>query len=256
MTLRETSSHKHGASAVSGFMLATLLALFGVQANAQGVDKHVSLTGIQSGTVISGGAGFAAISLTDKRAPGLGQEDGSAVVGLGFGNAKRNVGVQVAVHATSLRDGVGNSGYVSLKFSRRLLNGRNPVSGSLRLGQLANWGKADGLEETAAMAFTRSMKMTLGNGEVYPTRMTLGAGTHLRNSYTDPGVFAGVGIGLTETTAASIAWTGDGIRLGTKFRFDWAENASFGLSIDDATNRINKRRVIVSVGYRFDLFGG
>jgi len=61
---------------------------------------------------------------------------------------------------------------------------------------------------------------------------------------------------LTQSTAASIAWTGDSFTLGASFRFKAAKDMVINLSVDDATNRNDNRRAILSVGYRFNLFGG
>ncbi|MGB3245134.1 MAG: hypothetical protein WBB25_11405 [Sulfitobacter sp.] len=256
MTLLNILHNSRRIYAFTAALCMFLLAFGGTQVAAQEASKHLALIGIQSGTVAPSGIGFAGFALTNKRAPKVSDGDGSAFVGFGFGDATRTVGVQATAHITSVKDSFGDSGYLSLKFSRRLLDGPSPVYASLRFGQLANWGDADGRDETAAVAISRFSHLTLGNGERLPVMMTLGAGTHLRNFETDPGVFAGFGVGLTQTTAASLAWTGDSLSVGTSFRFKGAEDIIFGLSVDDATDRNDNRRVILSVGYRFNLFGG
>lgn len=241
---------------------ATLGALCGTiwagHATAQDYRPHLTLIGIQSATVAPHGAGFAALSLTNQRAPGDDSNDGSAVVGLGFGNAIESVGVQLNVNITSLTDDFGDSGSLSLKFGRRLVAGPNPVYGSVIFGELANWGDADGQPETIDVAITRFSQLSLGSGDrVYPVMMTLGAGSHLRNFDTDPGIFAGFGIGLSETTAASVAWTGESVTLGAGFKFRGAEDLRVSVSVDDLFNDVDNRRFILSLGYRFNnLFGG
>lgn len=238
---------------------AALCAMFIVTSvHAQERRPHLTLIGIQSATVAPHGAGFAALSLTNKRAPGDDSDDGSAVVGLGFGNAFDSVGVQVAAHITSLENDFGDSGYFSLKFGKRLAAGPNPVFGSIRAGKLAGWGDAEGEDETLDVAITRFSALSFGSSDrVHPIMMTLGAGTKRRNDDTDAGIFAGIGIGLTETTSASVAWTGESVTIGTGFKFQGAENVRVNLSVDDVFDDVDNRRVILTVGYRFNnLFGG
>jgi hypothetical protein len=224
---------------------------------AQEAPRHLALSGIQSGLTAQRGTGFLAFSFTDQRAPNVDDEDGSLVMGLGFGDANKTVGVQVAAHVTSLKDSFGDSGYLSLRFSKRLSAGPRPVYGSLQFGQLANWGDANGRDETASFAITRFTEVSFGGARPHPVMMTIGAGTHVRDFETKAGVFGGVGIGLTENIATSIAWTGDVLTVGADFRIPGYDDVLFGISIDDVTDRKDNRRIILSVGYKFDnLFGG
>ena len=245
--------------ALAGMLAAFLVSAAGATvASAQDGQIHLRLLGIQSATVAPHGMGFAALSLTNKRAPGDNSNDGSAILGFGLGDAENSVGVQLNAHITSLTDDFGDSGYLSIKASRRLAAGPSPVYGSLMFGQLANWGDANPRDVTFSAAITRfSWANTDGAGRAYPLMMTLGAGTDLRNNDTDPGVFAGIGVGLSETMSASLAWTGESVTVGTGFKIRGLDDIGFGLSVDDAFNQVDNRRLIFSIGYRFNnLFGG
>lgn len=219
---------------------------------------HLGLLGINTGTTIPADVGFAAISLTNQRDPINSDGDGTAVFGYGFGDPVAAVGGQVSLNITSLTDDFGDSGYLALKFSRQLAAGSAPVYGSLEFGQLANWGDDDGRDVTTSLTFTRFSQIDRGPGrQALPVMMSLGAGSHLRNGDTDPAVFGGIGVGISPSTALSIAWTGDDLTVGGSFKIAGAENLAIGIGIDDATDRNDNRRLVVSFGYRFDnLFGG
>lgn len=227
-------------------------------AHAQSKQKHLALTGISSATVAPHGLGFVGLSYTSKRAIVNSGGDGSAVVGFGVGDANKNIGLQFSANITSLSDDFGDSGYFSIKASRQIGKQDNPTYASLSLGQLGNWGDANGLDETATVAVTHFTQWTLGaRQEQYPIMMTIGAGTNLRNFNSDPGVFAGIGIGLTEYVATSIAWTGETVSIGGGFKLEGADDLFLAVSIDDAFNQEDSQRLTVSVGYQFkNLFGG
>lgn len=254
--VKKISQKKPGRAALLAAILVS--GAFTSAAVAQEGRVHLRLLGIQSATVAPHGVGFAALSLTNKRAPGDNSNDGSAVLGFGLGDAENSVGVQLNAHITSLTDDFGDSGYLSIKASRRLSAGQSPVYGSLIFGQLANWGDANPRDANFSAAITRfTWVNNEGSGRAYPLMMTLGAGTDLRNNDTDPGVFAGIGVGLSENMSASLAWTGESVTVGTGFKIRGLDDIGFGLAIDDALNQVDNRRLILSIGYRFNnLFGG
>jgi hypothetical protein len=236
--------------------IAVIAGLTGA-AHAQSKPKHLGLAGISSATVAPHGMGFVGLSYTSKRAIVNTGADGSASVGFGLGDANRTVGFQFAAHITSLSDDFGDSGYFEVKASKLISSGPNPTYASLTLGQLANWGDADGLDETAKIALTHFTQWTLGaRQEQYPVMMTIGAGTNLRNFDSEPAVFAGIGIGLTEYASTSIAWTGDSVSIGGGFKIKGAEDMILSVSVDDAFNQVDRQRLTVSIGYQFqNLFG-
>jgi hypothetical protein len=251
-----------GTSLLSGLPKAlaaiSLIAGLTSTAHAQSKQKHLSLVGISSATVAPHGMGFVGLSYTTKRAIGNSGSDGSAVVGFGLGDANKTIGLQFSANITSLTDDFGDSGYFEVKASKLISSENNPTYASLTLGQLANWGDADGIDETAKIALTHFTQWTMGAGqEQYPVMMTIGAGTNLKNFDSEPAIFAGIGIGLSEYVSTSFAWTGDSVSIGGGFKIKGADDLVIAVSFDDAFNQLDRQRLTVSVGYKFkNLFGG
>lgn len=240
--------------------LTTALVLCLASAASAAEDrKHLTLNGIMSATVASNGLAFVGLSGTTK-AVSSGRTDGSLAFGVGFGNAEDRLGVQLTANITSLTAdsggfGFGDSGYLALKFSKRL--GERPVYLGLEFDRLLPWGAAKG--PTAAydpgvrLALTWFSGVDAG-GETYPLVMTIGAGNHVRNNQTDTGVFAGVGVGLSRSASASLAWSGDYLDLGLGVKV--ADNLFLNATLNDAFAMEDERRLTLSVTYTFNMFGG
>jgi hypothetical protein len=217
---------------------------------AQDGPRYLSQVGIATGTVAPQGLAFASLSGTT-RSP-AGNVDGSLALGIGFGSAEESLGVQVTAQITSLTDAFADSGYLSLKLSRRL--GERPLYLAIQGDHLVNWGDSALVDPSAKIALTYFTTVQSGNG-TFPVMMTLGAGTKVRNSNTDPGVFAGVGVGLSRNVGASIAWTGDYVDLGLGFKV--SDQISMTASVEDVFDQKSRRRASFSVNYTFrNLFGG
>jgi hypothetical protein len=234
----------------------------GLPAAAQDVQpKHLTLLGIPSATVAPGGLGFASLSYSTDRlggGGGAGGPDGSAALGFGLGSAEERLGLQVTAHVTSLSDDFGDSGYLELKAARQIATGAAPTYASLTLGHLGTWGDARVRDVSATVAVTTFTNVRLGAGrESFPLMLTLGAGSHIRNNSTDPGVFFGAGVGLTRNLAASVAWSGEYVNLGASYRFEGSENLGLTATLYDAFDQKNSRRAGISITYVFnDIFGG
>jgi hypothetical protein len=230
---------------------------------AQENDIYLTLTGIPSATVAPGGLVFVSGAWTSDRVNGAGggglfdRTDGSLSFGAGVGSAETGIGLQLTANIASLSDDFGDSGYFSIKASRRLsAEGQLPVYVALAAERLGNWGDAEGNEETLDLIVTAFPTVDLGNGP-RPLMLTLGAGTHARDFNTESGVYFGVGMGLTEHFAISAAWNGDDVTLGSGFRFDALPGMHFSASIDDAFDQNDSRRVSLQATWTTDkLFGG
>ncbi|RVT84132.1 hypothetical protein DXV76_10580 [Rhodobacteraceae bacterium CCMM004] len=224
--------------------------------SAPSAPRNVTLLGIPSATVAPGGLGFASLSGTTRRA-GNSDFDGSAALGLGFGDAGDGIGVQATALITSLTDDFADSGYFEIKASTQVADGAVPTFVGLSFGQLANWGDANGRDVTARAMVTGFTLLDLApGGDPYPVMFTLGAGTDVRNNGNDPGVFFGAGIGLTPTLGASLAWTGETVSLGASFRPRGVQNLDMSVTVDDLFDQENSQRVTFSVNVYADLFGG
>jgi hypothetical protein len=224
---------------------------------ARAFGKHITLQGITSATVPPAGIGYVSISGTTRRG-GVGRNpDGSAEIGLGFGSAENGVGVQLGAVITSLTRAPGDSGYLTLKLSRRLAAGRSLTYAALSVERLANWGDARGVNPSATASLTNFSALRLGRGgEVYPVMITIGAGTDIRARATRPGAFAGIGIGLSEAVAVSAAWTGETADLGVSLRPGGGNGMLLTLEANDITDRLNSRRLTLSAIWTFRAFGG
>lgn len=179
-------------------------------------------------------------------------------LGFGLGSAEDSVGVQVSTTITSLKSNFADSGYLNLKFSRRILAGAHPTYVSIEGNHLANWGDARLAKPRGKIAITTfGMARFSPDGDSYPYMLTLGAGNDLRNNAKDPGVFLGAGIGVSKSLGLSAAWTGETFDMGASVRMDSFKNVSFNASVNDVFDTKNSRRLSVSVNWSLsNVFGG
>ncbi|MGI3171000.1 hypothetical protein ACRARG_17745 [Pseudooceanicola sp. C21-150M6] len=227
------------------FVVASLLA---DPVSAQG--KNLTLVGIPSGTTAPAGLFFLSGSYATRRAPTASDGDGSIALGFGLGDADRNIGFQVTGQITSLTDDFGDSGYFELKASRRIDTGSAPTYFGLAVGNLAPWGDAKIHDTSVTAAITTFTQLDMG-ADSFPIALTVGGGSHIRNFNTDPGVFVGAGIGLTDYFGASLAWTGESVTIGTAFR-PGRSPFQISLSAEDVFDQIDNRRAVLSISYVFD----
>ncbi|TYB84418.1 hypothetical protein [Oceaniovalibus sp. ACAM 378] len=217
--------------------------------------EHVTLLGIPSGTVAPGGLAFVSLAGTTNRVDAPDTQDGSLAFGLGFGSAEDGIGVQFTTQITSLTDDFGDSGYLALKFSRRVVASDNPVYLGLSLDYLTPWGDVDGRDPEAALSLTKFTRLQFSETTSLPVMFTLGAGTGVRNNDTDPGIFFGAGIGLNENLGVSAAWSGEYADIGASFRFDGVDNLGISATVHDVFDQKDNRRLTVAVNYFLqDLF--
>lgn len=233
--------------------------------------KNVTLLGVPSATVAPHGLVFGSLSYSDNSDARLfdyerDNGDLSLVLGFGLGSAEEGVGLQVAANLTEIDRGADAGGFFSVTASRRLSAGPTPIYGAISVSHLGEWGESDSYtsfytvepkdrDPSASIAFTAFPSVIGQNGEQWPLMLTLGAGTQVRNDQTDPGIFAGVGVGLTETLGASVSWYGDYATVGAAFR-PKDTNAYFTASLVDAFDQQDSQRVVVSLNFALaNVFG-
>ncbi len=255
-----------------GLVGAVALALAGVAAAAQdsadpaagleavrtgtGGAKNLTLLGIPSATVAPSGLAFAALAGTTRRSASSDDIDGSAAFGFGLGDANDGVGFQFTTQVISLTDDLGDSGYFTLKAARRVGAGAAPIYAGFTVDRIGTWGDADGRDPRAALALTRFFEIDRG-GDRYPVMMTLGAGTDIRDDGTEPGLFAGAGIGLTESIGSSLAWDGREVDLGASFRSPSLANLGLTMTVEDLFDRRDSQRLTLSLTFILpSAFGG
>lgn len=238
-----------------GAALMTALTTGGTFAQDAGSNKHLTLVGIPSGTVAPHGTIFGSLAVTNRRSAWSRTADGSMVLGLGLGSAEDGIGFQFTVDNTSLTNKFGDSGSFGIKASRRLSSGDWPVYASLGVDYLAPWGTVRRRNPGTTLAVT-TFGQIRGATDTYPIMMTLGVGNRVRANNTRAGVFAGVGVGLTQNLAASLAWTGEAVDLGLGLQFAELRGMSFTVSASDVTNRVNSRRLVATATWSLqDVFG-
>ena len=242
---------------LAGAAAAALLAAAPALAQDSGGRKHLTLVGLPSGTVAPHGTVFASLALTNRRTgigPAIRDNDGSLALGFGLGSAEETIGFQFTMDITSLSRSFGDAGSFGIKVSRRLAAGDWPVYASLGADYLAPWGSVRVRKPAVTAALTTFGQITLG-GDSYPVMATIGGGNRVRANYTRPGAFVGFGIGVTENLAASLAWTGESLDLGLGLRIPALEPVTFTLAVNDATDRLNSRRVTATATWAFNAFG-
>lgn len=240
--------------ALAAAAIASVLAA-GTAVAQDGATKHLTLIGAQAATVAPHGTVFGSLALTNRRPGGIRDNDGSLALGFGLGSAEDAVGLQVTVDIASLSRSFGDAGSVGIKVSRRLAAGDWPIYASLSVDRLAPWGSARGLKPAASVALTTFGAITLG-GDSHPVMVSFGAGNRLRANNTRPGVFAGVGLGLSRNLAASAAWSGEALDLGIGFRIPAVDALNFTLAVNDVTDRRNSRRLTATATWALsDVFG-
>ena len=222
-------------------------------------QKNLTLLGVPSATVAPHGVVFGAVSWTNKRDSTSNSSDASGAIGVGFGSAEKNIGLQITGSITSFsKDDFGDSGFFSIKASRRIVKGNNPVYASLSFGNLGTWGDANAVNESANIAVSRFSKINFsGRNETFPVMLTIGYGSKIKSNFTEPGVFLGAGIGLSEIVGASISTTGNGVDLGASFKFKPINNMQFGVVVNDVFDENGLQRIVLTLSwYLTDVFGG
>ena len=245
------------ASGVRAVCAAIALMLAASAALAQeGPPRYATLIGVPLATGAPAGVGFVSLSGTTRRNPGTRDIDGSAALGFGLGNPDR-LGVQLSAHITSLTAAFGDSGYLAVKLSHRLASAPQPTFVGLTIDHLVPWGDATLATTGVSLALTSFATITAVDGQRYPVIWSMGVGNKLRQSRTEPGIFAGLGFGVTKTLGASIALSGDEMELGVAWRPAGSDRIAIAASLSDAFDQNNHRRITVAVSYAIPhLFGG
>lgn len=214
--------------------------------------RNVTMQGVGTGTVAPGGSAFLSLSGTTSEATDGGSEDfdGSLSFGAGLGDVETSVGLQLSADITSVNPSdFADSGFFGLKIGSRLRAAAQPTYVAVSVNG-AGWGDAEDDPTRTALAAT-----TYSSIGAYPVMYTAGIGSHVRDG-TDPGGFAGFGIGLTEQLGASAAYDGSNFNLGLGVKLPGMPGASLSLTADDVFNENDARGVTASLSVlNTDLFG-
>lgn len=216
--------------------------------------RFAVIQGVASAATLPNGTAFASVSGTDRR-DGTGGIDGSLAFGVGFGDARKTIGVQIVTSITSADpNDFGDSGSFSVKFSRVLPDALGSGTVGITIDNLSPWGDVVGEKVKTSIAWTSARQFTLANGGRLPVLFNLGVAseTDRRDSWTP---FAAVGLGVSENLSITVAHNGDYAIIGASARLPWVENLSVSASLLDAFDQRDEQRMTLTVSYAFnDLF--
>ncbi|SDI39452.1 hypothetical protein [Aliiruegeria lutimaris] len=100
---------------------------FSYEEKVKAYKKNMTLLGIPAATVAPDGLVFASLAWTDRRNGFGNNPDGSGAFGFGIGVGDDLFDLQFAAHITSLQDDFGDSGFLSVRASKRLDQGGIPT---------------------------------------------------------------------------------------------------------------------------------
>ena len=184
--------------------------------------------------------------------------DGSIGLGMGFGDAINNIGVEVSVGIISL-DGFGEDGSVGFKL-HKVFPGANNLAVALGWSNPITWGDANNAEDTFYGVVTQRFELYPGQADSLPITASLGVGTGsfrskgaIEDGNNDPNVFGSIGIRATPEVSVATSWTGSALNVGVSAApFDFPLIVTAGLS--DVTNNTDSgTRINASMGYSFSF---
>ncbi|MBE3637280.1 hypothetical protein [Mangrovicoccus algicola] len=215
---------------------------------ADAFRKNVTLLGIPPATVAPDGLVFAAASWTDRRDGLHPQDDASVAAGFGMGLGEGLVDLQFTANITSLEDDFGDSGYLSVKASHRLAGAAVPTFVALGTDFLGAWGDAEDRDPGVTASLTMFPVLRLG-AQAFPLMLTLGGGDAVSDFGEEEGLFAGIGIGLSESFGTSLAYNGDNFDFGGSLRLPGLRNWGLTAMMRDVFDEDDRQRVVVSVNW-------
>ena len=211
---------------------------------------RVAIFGIPSGFGAPNGYWFAAAAATNRRDRGrLGAWDASLAVGVGFGNAATGIGITPIIDITSVSPHhIGESGKIGVRFSRALPSqGAWQMSAAVDAHNILTWGDSNVLQNEVSLAVS-AIKPANRPGQM-PMMWTIGYGSGVSDIGTEPGFFAGLGVGVRRNLGFSLGWYGDEAIAGASLWPDRDKNLLISVGVGDITNAVSGRRIILAVSF-------
>jgi len=210
--------------------------------------QRVSIVGIPSGFGAARGLVFFSASATNRRdRRRSGGWDASLVVGFGLGDPYKGIGITTVIEITSVSPfHFGSSGKVGLQLSRQFpLGTKWQGAAALGLQNLVTWGDSNVLGRDWDFSFSaiRPADEVLN----FPVIVTAGYGSAVIGFRSDPGYFAGIGIGVHKNIGISLGWYGDEAIAGASFWPTPRKNLQINLGLGDILNNVSGRRIILTV---------
>lgn len=218
-------------------------------------SSPASSFGVPSGYGADWGDAFIGLSgVTEGRTDD--KADGSISLGMGFGDAVDNIGVELSVGIISL-DGFGDDGSVGVKL-HKVFPGADNLGVAVGWSNGLTWGDADNAEDTFYGVMTQQFVLRPDRDNVLPLTVSAGIGTGAFRSTgaidagtNDPNLFGGFGLQVIPELSVVSGWTGSALGLGLSTApFEFPLVITAGVT-DITDNTRSGARFNASVGYSF-----
>ncbi|MBM1223023.1 hypothetical protein JQU17_22745 [Ponticoccus sp. SC2-23] len=209
--------------------------------------------GVPSAVSPAPNTGFVGVSFSTPRGGIEGNGlDIESSVGYSFGNPLDAVGVTLSVNITG-SDPFGDAGSFSLSASRLLrAEGSSATFLGATVANLLDWGVAVDPIYSGYLSHLTSIELV---GVEVPLQLVAGYGSDITRSTDgsgdiDDGIFAGVGLGVSENLSAGISVTTTQVNAGFSYSLpDIPVGAT--ISILDILDTTERRTFVASLGYSF-----
>lgn len=186
--------------------------------------------------------------------------DGSAVLGMGFGDPVRAVGLEMSIGIISLTDSFADSGSVGFKLHKVI-----PEAGNLGVAvgwsNALKWGDAQQSKDTIYGVVTKRFALRPEANHQLPLTISLGAGTGgfrsngaIKAGENTPNVFASAGLQVIPELSLISNWTGNQLNLGVSAAPFRQIPLVFSMGVSDVTNITDGgSRFLFNVGYSLNF---
>jgi hypothetical protein len=245
---------------------------FVTQASANTFDNYQSLLkkltlstprpvvgGIASGFGAGKGTAYASVSYSDYdlQTEVDGDDDGSIMFGMGFGDPANAIGSEVTVGITSVSTGLwgdgkfADEGNISAKIHKHVTPQFGGIASiSLGASNITGWGATT--ENPTNYFAAYSEQLTFGQYGEYGLAYTLGYGSGVSDMETSGDLFFGIGVGY-DNYSGSVSLTGDETTLSLTYFVPQFNGFAVSVSRADAFNAINSERTIITLGYSLKI---
>jgi hypothetical protein len=184
-----------------------------------------------------------------------GQVNGSFTVGLGLGDARSNVGLELNFNVGSIKS-FGSNGSVDGKLHRIVYSdANNQVSVAAGWKGFIQYG-SEGVSPSSAYGAVTYYSILQPDNEInkMPISFTVGVGGgEFRKGNASTGVFAGVGVQISPQLSIGAGWSGVGINAGLSYVPFPSIPLTIALTGGDLTDVSDGGQVVVlSIGYGFN----
>ncbi|WP_103028990.1 hypothetical protein [Salinibacter altiplanensis] len=153
---------------------------------------------------------------------GLAQrDDGAAFTGLGLGDARKTVGVEVRYAVYDLVDDPFSEGSLSLKVHRHVYRGLSMAAGIEDMVQYGGWDSKSAYVVASQTLSLRAGEEIFGREVLTGASATLGVGDgrfntmeHLSNGTNGAGLFGGLSVQLLHNVSVMGMWYGQDLSIG------------------------------------------